>query len=45
MNKIELIYMAVVFFFLLSHIVFWKLSSEVVSNYSLKKCHDSPSLK
>ena len=45
MNKIELIYMAVVFFFLLSSIVFCKLSSKVVSNYSLKKFHDSPSLE
>ena len=45
MNKIELIYIATVFVFLLSPIVFCKLPSKVFSNYSLNKCHDSPSLE
>ena len=45
MDKIELIYMAGVFFFLLSSVVFCKLSSKAVSNKSLEKCHDRPSLE
>ena len=31
--------------FLLSPVVFCKLSSKVVSNSSLQKCHDRPSLE
>ena len=44
-DEIKLIYMAVVSFFMLSPVVFCKLSSKfkAVSNFSLEKCHDRPS--
>ena len=44
-DKIKLIFMALVFVFFLSSVVFCKLSSKIVWNLSLEKCHDKPLLE